>query len=99
MAVADSGRFEFVQLPLQSNAVIKENAILPLLQQEGDLSVRFIYVNKVHRIPTQRNFEEAIGMVVTDYQQVLEAKWGNELDKIFPATLNKAGWKKIQPIH
>lgn len=98
MAVADSSRFEFTQLPLQPNVVIKENAILPLLPQEGDRSVRFIYVNKMHRIPTQRSFEEAIGMVITDYQQVLEAKWENELDKTFPAILNKAEWKKIQPI-
>lgn len=94
-AVADSGRFELSQLPLKDSKMPAPNTILPLGSDEQDGSVSFVYVLKTHDAPELRCFEEAIGAVINDYQQVLEEKWVENLKQRFPVKRNEALWKTM----
>lgn len=94
-AIADSGRFELSQLPLKDGKMPVPYTLLSLGSNEQDGSVSFIYVLKTHDAPELRRFEEAIGAVINDYQQVLEEKWVENLKQKFPVKRNEALWKTM----
>jgi len=94
-AVADSGRFELSQLPLKDSRIPAPFTILPLDSNEQDRSVSFVYVLKTHVDPELRRFEEAIGAVINDYQQVLEERWVENLKQRFPVKRNEALWNTM----
>jgi peptidyl-prolyl cis-trans isomerase SurA len=50
----------------------------------------------VYNEPGQRSFEEARGMVISDYQQVLEDKWIAELKKKYLVKVNEAVFQSIK---
>jgi peptidyl-prolyl cis-trans isomerase SurA len=43
----------------------------------------------------QRSFTEARGMVINDYQNVLESKWDESLRKKYPVTIDKKVLEEI----
>lgn len=94
-AIVDSGRFELSQLPLKDSRMPVPYTILSLGANEQDGSVSFIYVSKTHDTPELRRFEEAIGAVINDYQQVLEEKWVEDLKQKFPVKRNEPLWKTM----
>lgn len=93
--IADSGRFELSQLPASSNTTVTAGSITPYLRNETDSSVTFAYIIKLFPQREQRNFEDARGYVINDYQQYLESAWVAELRKKYPVVVNQAVFKTL----
>lgn len=49
-------------------------------------------------IESPETFEDVKGLVTSDYQEVLEKKWIDELHKKYPVTINQAVLKKVKEI-
>lgn len=81
---ADSGRFEMAQVPVTGKVNFEKGLITTPLKNEQDGNAVFTYIVNVYQQPAQRSFEEAKGLVINDYQQVLEEKWIAELKKKYP---------------
>ena len=95
-AAADSGRYEFNQMPIKS-AFDKKEGVITMPERNGsDESYSFMYLTKVFNNVEPRSFEEARGLVMNDYQQELEQNWMNGLKKKYPVKLNEAVWQTIK---
>jgi peptidyl-prolyl cis-trans isomerase SurA len=86
---ADSGRFELTQVPNATNLVIKEGLITSPVSNKSDNTASFAYIRRVYTQPALRNFEEAKGLVIIDYQAELENKWITKLKKKYPVVINQ----------
>ena len=88
---ADSGRYEIEQLPAPH---VRTEVFSPIVKSNDGTAavVRFI---KVYPVNEQRNFLEARGLVINDYQNILEQKWVDSLRKKYPVKLNEAVVKSI----
>jgi peptidyl-prolyl cis-trans isomerase SurA len=86
---ADSSRYENGQLPLKQPVPMQAGfASSPEQTQSGDGWI-FVYVFNVYPQQSQRSFEDAKGMVINDYQQVLENNWLETLKKKYTVTINE----------
>ena len=95
-AAADSGRYELSQLPIPDRTNFTAGLITAAVNNVSDGTTTFNYIIKVYRETDQRSFEDARGMVISDYQQVLEDKWLVELKKKYPVKVNEAVFKTIK---
>lgn len=86
--IADSSRFELEQIP-GSNETIRPGQVTALITDSTSGSTSFMYVLAVHHQPAQRSFEEARGLVINDYQVLLEEEWLKRLKKKYPVKLNE----------
>lgn len=93
--IADSGRFEVSQLPGIANVQPTAGIITPFLRNETDSSLTFAYIIKLFPQREQRNFEDARGYVINDYQQYLEAAWVADLRKKYPVAVNEAVFRSL----
>jgi peptidyl-prolyl cis-trans isomerase SurA len=93
--VADSSRYEYEQIPHFSIAEIKSNTITSQVVNKTDGTVSFAFVLRTYPANMQRNFHDAKGLVISDYQSELEKNWVSELKKKYPVKLNEAEWDKI----
>ena len=66
------------------------------LKNPNDNTVVFNYIFKMHSEPEQRLFEDARGLVISDYQQQLEEQWIAGLKKKYPVKVNKAVFEGIK---
>jgi peptidyl-prolyl cis-trans isomerase SurA len=87
--LADSGRFDLTQIPITKGATANAGMMTPNLINDQDSTVTFTYIQKVYNDPAPRNFEDARGLVVNDYQALLEDKWIAELKKKYPVVVNQ----------
>lgn len=89
---ADSGRFELAQVNGDSTA-------FPLsygkITSHSDGTAGFIYYIKFYPNNDQRKFEDAKGLVINEYQSVLEKRWIEELNTKYPVKINEAVLKEI----
>ncbi len=95
-AVADSSRFELGQLAVAERTNFTLGLLTTPVKNATDGTYTFNYVIKVYREPAQRTFEDARGMVTSDYQQVLEDKWIDELKKKYPVKVNEEVFRSIK---
>lgn len=86
--ITDSGRFEFDQLPIDPHKNWQKGEMTTPIQNTTDNSYTFICVTAVHPQPEQRAFEDARGMVINDYQKIVEDSWVAELKKRYPVKIN-----------
>lgn len=92
----DSGRFELSQLPKTkagktlSNGTITENEINPT-----DNTVSFAYIIHRYKGGEPRSFQDAKGLVISDYQNELEKAWLLDLKKKYPVTVNEKVWNDL----
>jgi len=93
---ADSSRFEKDQLPLKGAVELQQGYISAPEQNDAQDGYTFVYITKVHTQPEQRSFEDARGLVINDYQQVVEAKWIDELKKKYPVVINQQMFASIK---
>ncbi|MGI8951186.1 MAG: peptidylprolyl isomerase [Chitinophagaceae bacterium] len=94
-ASADSSRFEQDQLPVKNIQFINGFISAPE-KNPSDETYNFIYIINVFPQPAQRSFEDAKGMVINDYQQIIEAKWIEELKKKYPVKVNEEVFESIK---
>lgn len=92
---ADSGRFEMSQIPVVERTNFEKGITTAPLKNDQDGSSVFAYIVNVYREPGQRNFEEARGLVINDYQVVLEDKWIEQLKKKYPIKIDEKVLKAI----
>ena len=66
----------------------------PNLVNRQDSTVTFTYIQKYLPIP-RPEFEDARGLVINDYQALLEEKWIAQLKKKYPVVVNEAVVKSL----
>jgi len=93
--LADSGRFDLTQIPIAKGSSASAGMMTPNLVNEQDSTVTFTYIQKVFTDPAPRNFEDARGLVINDYQALLEEKWIAQLKKKYPVVVNEAVVKTL----
>jgi len=94
--IGDSGRYELTHLPVQQNIKMEKGYISPPEKAPKEESYSFIYVIDIFPNSSQRSFEESRGMVINDYQKLVEEKWIDGLKRKYPVTVNNEVWKTIQ---
>lgn len=88
--VADSTRYEWTQLPGNNGKdAPKAGTVTPLNVNQTDNTASFAYIIKVYPQPGPRSFNEARGLVMNDYQALLEEQWIKELRKKYPVTIDE----------
>lgn len=92
---ADSNRFELSQIPSLKSKPAARTITKPLVGK-GDASTVFALILKAYPEGEYRTFNEARGMVVTDYQNELEKAWIADLKQKHPVRINQAAWSSIQ---
>jgi len=92
---ADSGRFELSQIPVTIDPKLAAGSITEVTTNQQDGSAGFVKVVKQYADGVQRTFDEARGLVINDYQNILEEKWIEELKKKYPVKINEAVFQSL----
>lgn len=92
---ADSGRFELSQIPVVERTNFTEGLATAPVANEQDNSKTFAYIIKMHNDKEAKNFEDAKGSVINDYQSFLEEQWVADLKKKYPIKVNKKVFKSL----
>lgn len=87
--VADSSRYEWSQIPNLFKMIPRAGMITTPLVNTNDNTASFAYVIEAHNQPLQRTFNEAKGMVINDYQTILEKQWTEKLKKKYPVVIDQ----------
>jgi peptidyl-prolyl cis-trans isomerase SurA len=87
--VADSSRYEWSQIPNINKMVPKKGMITTPLLNTNDNTASFAYILNAYPQPMQRSFVEAKGLVINDYQTVLEKNWDEALLRKYPVVIDK----------
>lgn len=94
--VADSGRFELGQLAVVERTNFTPGLFTAPVKNANEGTFTFNHILKVYHQPEQRTFEDSHGMVVSDYQQVVEDHWIAELKNQYPVRVNEAVFRSIK---
>jgi peptidyl-prolyl cis-trans isomerase SurA len=86
---ADSGRYELAQIPNQSGAALTPQTYTAFSLNPADRSVSFAYILTIYPDRTPRNFRDARGFVINDYQNWMEDQWIAELKKKYPVKMEE----------
>ncbi len=92
---ADSGRFEITQITAAPISSLQNGQFTAMVENETDNSVGFSYIIKLYPQASQRSFDDAKGMVINDYQLVLEDQWIAQLKKKYPVKVNSKVWNEL----
>jgi peptidyl-prolyl cis-trans isomerase SurA len=91
----DSGRYELTQLPAKPNTKFTGGMVTEPLVNENDGTATLVKIIKLYPANQQRNFEEARGLVINDYQSFLEEKWIEQLKKKYPIKVNENVFRSL----
>ena len=94
-ASADSSRNELANIPGKTKVAFTEGMVTTPLVNPNDKSASFAYIIKIYNNTSPRNFEEAKGLVINDYQTLLDEKWIAQLKKKYPVVVNQAVLQSI----
>jgi peptidyl-prolyl cis-trans isomerase SurA len=86
---ADSGRFELSQIPIVVDTKLPHGSLTETMVNAQDGSAGFAKIIRHYADGMQRSFDEARGLVINDYQNILEEKWINDLKKKYPVKINE----------
>ncbi len=87
--IIDSSRYEWSQLPNLFKMTPRAGMILPPLVNTTDNTASFAYIIQAYSQPMQRSFTEAKGLVINDYQTILETRWTEALKKKYPVVIDQ----------
>ena len=92
---ADSGRYEISQITgaNQANTPVKDTYTAIVTNIDG--TATFVKYVTVYPANQQRSFEDSRGLVINDYQQLLEQQWIAELRKKYPVRVNESLLKEL----
>ena len=93
--VADSARYEWQQIPNKNKAIPVNGMITTPVVNDTDNTVSFAYIIKTYPQTMPRTYEEAKGLVVNDYQSLLEAQWVKKLREKYPVKVNEQVFSSI----
>ncbi len=92
---ADSGRFELSQVPVIDRTNFTVGLVTSPVVNKNDGTVVFTKILKLYPDHQQRNFENARGLVINDYQNYLEEKWVEQLKKQYPIKVNDKAFETL----
>ncbi|GAC1482117.1 MAG: hypothetical protein NVS1B13_05080 [Flavisolibacter sp.] len=92
---ADSSRFEWQQLPNGSRQALKPGTITAPLLNKTDHTLSFAYIIRLHQNTEPRNYNDAKGLVMNDYQNSVEKNWIDSLKTKYPVRINDKKWKEL----
>lgn len=95
-AFADSGRYELDQLIEKQYAPDPKPESFSTIVVSADNAASFVHYKTIYPAGGVRNFSDARGLVINDYQDVLETQWLNELKKKYPVVVNTELVRKMQ---
>lgn len=87
--VVDSSRYEWDQLPNLNKKTPVAGMLTAPQVNPNDNSASFAYIVQSYPQPAQRSFIEAKGMVINDYQVILEQQWDERLKKLYPVKVEE----------
>ncbi len=91
----DSGRYEIAQVLGDDKAVFPGvNAFTPVSKNSDGTASFFLFLHE-YAPNAGKSFEEARGLVINDYQQVVEMKWLEALKKKYPIKVNEAVFRTL----
>ncbi len=93
----DSGRFELSQIPKGANDLLGAGVLTEPAVNKTDNTVSFAYILNLHSGEEPRNFTDAKGLLINDYQAGLEKAWLAQLKKKYPVTVNEKVVKNLHP--
>jgi peptidyl-prolyl cis-trans isomerase SurA len=86
---ADSGRYELGQIPVVGRTNFTAGLITLPVINKTDGTATFAKIIKLYPGHQQRDFEDALGLVISDYQNFLEQEWVDQLQKKYPVKVNE----------
>jgi len=92
---ADSGRFEISQIPVSIDAAMAPGTLSAVVVNATDGTASFVKLVNSYSANLQRNFDEARGLVINDYQNTLEESWISELKKKYPVKINESVFQSL----
>ncbi|GGB12004.1 peptidylprolyl isomerase [Puia dinghuensis] len=92
---ADSGRYELTQIPNPNKTDLTAGLYTPFSTNTADNSISFAYILNIYHERSPRNFRDARGFVINDYQTYLEDEWIAELKKKYAVKVDDAEFKKL----
>jgi peptidyl-prolyl cis-trans isomerase SurA len=92
---ADSGRFELGQIPVVDRTNFTDGLITMPVINKNDGTAVFSKILKVYPPHQPRNFDDARGLVINDYQNYLEEKWVDQLKKKYPVKVNEKVFQSL----
>jgi len=92
---ADSSRTELENIPTKNKMAFTEGMITTPLINPNDKSASFAWIIKLYNNTNPRTFEEAKGLVISNYQDMLDQKWIAQLKKKYPVKINTAILKTL----
>jgi peptidyl-prolyl cis-trans isomerase SurA len=93
--VADSSRYELQQIPNAGSSLMQAGMVTTPVKNKTDGSVSFAYILKTYPANMPRNYSEAKGLVINDYQAELEKQWVAELKKKYPVSIDEKVFQQI----
>jgi len=93
--VADSSRYELGQIPNAGSAAMQAGMVTTPVKNRADGSVSFAYILKTYPTNLPRNYSEAKGLVINDYQAELEKQWVAGLKKKYPVKVDEKVFQQI----
>jgi peptidyl-prolyl cis-trans isomerase SurA len=88
----DSGRFEMAQIggdPKSTSGTFSK------INLNADGTASFMYYEKIYPDGEQRSFEDSRGMVINDYQDIIEKQWLEQLKLKYPLKVNESVLKTL----
>lgn len=85
----DSGRYEWSQVPGAGKAVFLPGTVTSPVINPLDNTASFAWIIGVHDQSSPRSFDEATGLVMNDYQNLLEQEWIKELKRKYPVIIDE----------
>ncbi len=86
---ADSGRYELGQIPVVDRTNFTTGLITMPVINKNDGTAVFAKILTIYPGRQQRDFVDARGLVISDYQNELEEKWVSQLKEKYPIKVNQ----------
>jgi len=93
--VTDSSRYEFEQIPNGDKIPLQPGIVTTLLNNKGDGSTSFAYILRIYPSGLPRNYNDARGLAISDYQAELDKQWVDQLKEKYPVTIDEKVFTEI----